>query len=81
MVWAEFIMNGGTISDNEALGNYTYGGGVDVQFTDGASFTMNGGTVTDNVSRGVFGDSPEDVYTQNGAALVMGDDIQIQIRI
>ena len=41
MVWAEFIMNGGTISDNEALGNYTYGGGVDVQFTDGASFTMN----------------------------------------
>ncbi len=25
MVWAEFIMNGGTISDNEALGNYTYG--------------------------------------------------------
>ena len=106
MVWAEFIMNGGTISDNEALGNYTYGGGVDVQATAGASFTMNGGTitgnsayngggvyfsnngseyntflyggtVTDNVSRGVFGDSPEDVYTQNGSALVMGGDIQI----
>ena len=48
MVWAEFIMNGGTISDNEALGSYTYGGGVDVQFTDGASFTMNGGTITGN---------------------------------
>ena len=105
--WAEFVMNGGTIQNNAALGNYVYGGGVNVSSTDGASFTMNGGTITGNsaarngggvyfsnngtsqnvflyggtitgnVSKGVFGDSPEDVYTQNGSVLVMGGNIQI----
>ena len=48
MTWAEFVMNGGTIRENSTLGNYTYGGGVNVQFTAGASFTMYGGTITDN---------------------------------
>lgn len=46
--WAEFVMNGGTIRNNSTLGSYTYGGGVEVSFTDGASFTMNGGTITGN---------------------------------
>jgi hypothetical protein len=44
-----FIMNGGTISGNQAstgaTGSLGYGGGV---YVDGGTFTMNSGTISDN---------------------------------
>ncbi len=78
MTWAEFVMNGGTIRNNAALGSYVYGGGVYFS-NDGTSQNvfLYGGTITGNVRKGVSGDSPEDVYTQNGSVLVMGGNIQI----
>lgn len=67
MVWAEFIMNGGTITGNSA-----YNGGGVYFSNNGSEYNtfLYSGTVTENVSRGVFGDSPEDVcvYTERRCA-------------
>ncbi|MDO4731164.1 MAG: hypothetical protein Q4B14_03435, partial [Clostridia bacterium] len=68
---AKFTMTGGTITDNEATGDYSEGGGVYVYY---GTFTMSNGTISGNKASGEYSKGGG-VYVQRGTFTMTGGEI------